>query len=160
MNIIQPKFEIIEQKYDNDLLKVELTEEQQKIFESFKYNVSKAGTVYGVGNYVLPILRSDSDKIGFNVFGLDTHNYLNEKTGTQQNLYGQKFENAVLVENPIYGTLFDPGGKYETIHADQIRWYGRKARPDRTLPSRPHGFPNPGHGRRPVADRKGPAELR
>ncbi|MBP3391267.1 MAG: metallophosphoesterase [Clostridia bacterium] len=102
-------------------------EEQQKIFESFKYNVSKAGTVYGMGNYVLPILRSDSDKIGFNVFGLDTHNYLNEKTGTQQNLYGQKFENAVLVENPIYGTLFDPGGKYETIHADQIRWYWKSS---------------------------------
>lgn len=102
-------------------------EEQQKIFESFKYNVSKAGTVYGMGNYVLPILRSDSDKIAFNVFGLDTHNYLNEKTGTQQNLYGQKFENAVLVDNPIYGTLFDPGGKYETIHADQIRWYWKSS---------------------------------
>ncbi|MBR5500849.1 MAG: metallophosphoesterase [Clostridia bacterium] len=101
--------------------------EQQKMFESFKYNVSKGGTVYGMGNYVLPILRSDSDKIAFNVFGLDTHNYLNEKTGTQQNLYGQKFENAVLVENPIYGTLFDPGGKYETIHADQIRWYWKSS---------------------------------
>lgn len=92
-------------------------ERQQEIYESFKYNVSKAGNVYGVGNYVLPILRSDSNKIGFNVFGLDTHSYLNENPG------GQRFENSVLVDKPIYGTLFDPGGKYETIHADQIRWY-------------------------------------
>lgn len=92
-------------------------ERQQEIFESFDYNISKAGSVYGVGNYVLPVLRSDSDKIGFNVFGLDTHSYLNENPG------GQRFENSVIVDNPIYGTKFYPDGRYETIHADQVRWY-------------------------------------
>ncbi len=92
-------------------------ERQQEIFESFKYNISKAGNVYGVGNYVLPVLRSDSDKIAFNIFGMDTHSYLNENPG------GQSFENAVIVQNPIYGTKFYPDGRYETIHADQIRWY-------------------------------------
>ncbi len=92
-------------------------ERQQEIFESFDYNVSKAGNVYGVGNYVLPILRSDSDKIGFNVFGLDTHSYLNENPG------GPSFENSVVMEKGIYGGLWYPDGRYETIHADQIRWY-------------------------------------
>ena len=92
-------------------------ERQQEIFESFKYNISKAGNVYGVGNYVLPVLRSDSDKIAFNIFGMDTHSYLNENPG------GQSFENAVIVQNPIYGMKFYPEGRYETIHADQIRWY-------------------------------------
>lgn len=88
---------------------------QQEIYESFAYNVSKAGNVYGMGNYVLPILRSDSDKIAFNVFGLDTHSYLNENPG------GQAFENKVLLNRPIYGGL--AGSKYETVHFDQIRWY-------------------------------------
>lgn len=90
-------------------------ERQQQLFESFEYNVSKGGDVYGVGNYVLPILRSDSDKIAFNVFGLDTHSYLNENPG------GQAFADKVTLPRPIYGGL--EGSAYETVHFDQIRWY-------------------------------------
>lgn len=91
--------------------------EQQEIFESYSYNVSKAGTVSGVGNYVLPILRSDSDKIAFNVFGLDSHSYANESVG------GQAFEDKVYLKRLIYGGAFYPSARYETIHFDQIRWY-------------------------------------
>ena len=90
-------------------------ERQQEIFESFSYNISKAGEVYGVGNYVLPVLRSDSDKVGFNVFALDSHTYMVDAKG------GQSFEDAVLLDRPIYGGLKDH--VYETIHFDQIRWY-------------------------------------
>ncbi len=90
-------------------------ERQQELFEAFPYNVSKGGDVYGQGNYVLPILRSDSDKIAFNVFGLDTHSYLNENPG------GQTFEDKALLPRPIYGGL--EGSTYETVHFDQIRWY-------------------------------------
>ena len=90
-------------------------ERQQQLFETFSYNISKSGDVYGVGNYVLPILRSDSDKIAFNVFGMDSHSYLNEHPG------GQAFANKAQLPRPIYGGL--EGSAYETIHFDQIRWY-------------------------------------
>ncbi|MBP3392112.1 MAG: metallophosphoesterase [Clostridia bacterium] len=92
-------------------------EEQQKIFESYTYNVSKAGNVYGVGNYVLPILRSDSEKIGFNVFALDSHSYTNENPG------GQAFEDAVFLKRGVYGGILYPTLRYETFHFDQVRWY-------------------------------------
>lgn len=94
-------------------------ERQQEIFESFPYNISKAGNVYGVGNYVLPVLRSDSDKVGFNVFVLDSHTYLMDASG------GKHFENTVLLDRPIYGGLRDH--VYETIHFDQIRWYWKSS---------------------------------
>ena len=94
-------------------------ERQQAIFESFSYNISKSGSVYGVGNYVLPILRSDSDKVGFNVFALDSHTYMLDAKG------GQQFEDSVLLDRPIYGGLKDH--VYETIHFDQIRWYWKSS---------------------------------
>ncbi|MBR5280423.1 MAG: metallophosphoesterase [Clostridia bacterium] len=92
-------------------------EDQQEMFESYAYNVSKAGSAYGVGNYVLPVLRSDSDKIGFNVFALDSHSYSNENPG------GQAFENAVYLKRGIYGGIIYPSVRYETFHFDQVRWY-------------------------------------
>lgn len=94
-------------------------EKQQELFESFPYNISKAGEVYGVGNYVLPILRSDSDKVAFNVFAMDSHTYMLDARG------GKTFENSVLLDRPIYGGLKDH--VYETIHFDQIRWYWKSS---------------------------------
>lgn len=85
-------------------------ERQQELFESFPYNVSKAGTVDGVGNYVIPILRSDSDKVGFNVFMLDSHSYLNN--------YISGLESKLILPNPIYS-----GRTYDCIHFNQIKWY-------------------------------------
>jgi len=73
-------------------------EDQEEIYESFEYCLSKKGTVTGVGNYVLPILCSDSDDIAFNVFSLDSGTY---------NLEAEK----------------NTGSLYDYIRFDQVLWY-------------------------------------
>lgn len=73
-------------------------EEQEEVYESFEYCLSKKGDVTGVGNYVLPILKSDSDDIVFNVFGLDSGAYNMDVWKVTE-------------------------GKYDYIHFDQIMWY-------------------------------------
>ena len=95
-------------------------EKQQRIFESFEYNISKAGSVYGLGNYVLPILRSDSDKVAFNVFMLDSHSYLYH--------YRDGIEDKVLLRSEVNGemkkgTPIYSGNTYDVVHMDQIKWY-------------------------------------
>ncbi|MBO7524749.1 MAG: metallophosphoesterase, partial [Verrucomicrobia bacterium] len=52
--------------------------EQQKVYESFEWCVSKAGdeNVSGVGNYILPVLEHNSDKIAFNIWALDSGDYI------------------------------------------------------------------------------------
>ena len=49
-------------------------ESQQAVYESFDYCVSKAGDedLFGVGNFVLPVLEHDSDKIAFNIWCFDS----------------------------------------------------------------------------------------
>lgn len=49
---------------------------QQEIYESYPWCVSKRGErdISGVGNYVLPVLRSDSDEVALNIWALDAHN--------------------------------------------------------------------------------------
>ena len=89
-------------------------EYQQDVFESFDYNVSKAGTVSGSGNYVIPVLRSDSDEIAYNVFCFDSHNYIYKYNG---HTYGDGFE-----ESAIPAKLYT-GNVYDVIHFDQIKWY-------------------------------------
>lgn len=95
-------------------------ENQQRIFESFEYNISKAGSVYGLGNYVLPILRSDSDKIAFNVFMLDSHSYLyHYRDGIEDKVLLRSEVNGEMKNgNPIYS-----GNTYDVVHMDQIKWY-------------------------------------
>ena len=89
-------------------------EYQQEIFESFEYNMSKAGTVSGQGNYVIPVLRSDSDEIAYNVFCIDSHDYMCNYGGR---FYDYDFEKEVLPAQ-IYS-----GKVYDVIHFDQIKWY-------------------------------------
>ena len=89
-------------------------EYQQKVFESFDYNMSKAGNVSGQGNYVIPVLRSDSDEIAYNVFCFDSHDYIYKYGG---HTYGDGFEEAALP-----ATIYS-GNKYDVIHFDQIKWY-------------------------------------
>ncbi|MBR5280849.1 MAG: metallophosphoesterase family protein [Clostridia bacterium] len=83
---------------------------QQQIYEGMPYNVSKAGTVFGVGNYVLPVLRSDSEKVAFNVFMMDSHTYLIDWRSDAE-------EKAILPKMTFQG------GEYNPIHFDQIKWY-------------------------------------
>lgn len=56
-------------------------EEQQQMYEAHPFCLSKTGEkdIGGVGNYVLPILRSDSDTIAFNVWALDSGSYLDHQ---------------------------------------------------------------------------------
>ena len=53
-----------------------------------------------------------------------------------------------------------PFGQGRYGQADQVHRHGRKARPDRAVPPRPHGVPHPRDGRRADADRKGRGRVR
>ena len=72
------------------------------------------------GNYVLPILRSDSSKIAFNVWMMDSHSYVYKfRTGA---------EKAVLLETTdmnkdTSGNMIYSGNTYDVIHMDQLKWY-------------------------------------
>ncbi len=93
---------------------------QQKIFESFKYNLSKAGSVYGQGNYVLPILRSSGNKVAFNVFMMDSHSYVYQYRSDAEKLWLLETTN---MDNKTKGTTIYSGNTYDVIHMDQIKWY-------------------------------------
>lgn len=87
-------------------------ERQQEIYESFAYCVSKAGDpkLSGIGNYLLPIYRSDSDKIAFNIWALDSGNALTEQE--KKDLFPVK-------------TLYEghANSSYGYLQSDQIAWY-------------------------------------
>lgn len=90
-------------------------EEQEPVYEEFPHCVSKRGEpdIDGVGNYVLPILSSKGDKIKFNVFGLDSHNNME-----------QYFRETGLPERRIVMPyIANYGRDYDTVHFDQIMWY-------------------------------------
>ncbi|MBP3293039.1 MAG: metallophosphoesterase, partial [Clostridia bacterium] len=85
---------------------------QQKIYESFDYCVSQAGDadLPGVGNYVLPVYASDSDRVLFNVWALDSGEYLtSEESGSY-----------LPVASTFQGYA---GSSYDYISPELIRWY-------------------------------------
>jgi len=87
-------------------------DKQQKIYESFDYCVSQTGDpgLPGVGNYVLPVYASDSDRVLFNVWALDSGDYLTAE------------ESAAYL--PITGTFQGyTGSSYDFISPELIRWY-------------------------------------
>lgn len=87
-------------------------EKQQAVYESFDYCVSQAGPeeLYGQGNYVLPVYGSDGKKVLFNVWALDSGEYLTSA------------EKAAYL--PITSTFQGyPGSSYDYIQPSQIRWY-------------------------------------
>ncbi len=88
-------------------------EEQQKVYEAIDYCLSKKGddNIHGVGNYVLPILRSDSDDIAFNIFALDSHSYLSKQ-------YSKLSAQVNAVDKHTY-----PASQYGFVQFDQINWY-------------------------------------
>ena len=87
-------------------------EEQQRVYESFEYCVSRTDSedIYGVGNYVLPVLNSDGNGVAFNLFAFDSGTYLNAD------------EKASLIPN---GTTYPGyyGASYDYIRPSQIEWY-------------------------------------
>lgn len=87
-------------------------EQQQKVYESFEYCISKAGDeeLTGVGNYVIPLYSSDGKDIKFAIWGLDSGAYMSDED--KKNLFPEAstFEGYTEV-------------KYDYIHQDQIEWY-------------------------------------
>lgn len=90
--------------------------EQQTIYESYPYCVSKRGPadIDGVSNYVLPVLAHDSDTPMLNIWGLDSHD------DTRQFLedYGLPEDLQVNMRRP-----FGSGGRSGNARFNQIEWY-------------------------------------
>ena len=86
-------------------------EQQQRVYESFEYCLSKFGPdITGVGNYVLPIYSSTDDSLKFAIWGLDSGSYMSEE------------DRATLCpEESAFGGY--DGRGYDYIHLDQIEWY-------------------------------------
>lgn len=84
-------------------------EEQQHIYESYEYCVSKRGPrdIHGVGNYMLPIKDSEGEKIKFNVWGMDSLHISSSING-----------NKTVLKNH-----FGDGSGASHCRADQIAWY-------------------------------------
>lgn len=60
--------------------------------------------VFGCGNYSLPVLSHDSDKVNWNIWCIDSNDYVRD-------------ENHLVIH----------GAGYAFVHDDQIDWYERKA---------------------------------
>ena len=86
---------------------------QQAVYEAIDYCLSKEGDkdLPGVGNYVLPVLRSDSDEIAFNIWALDSHSSLSS-------LHSELNAQVDAVNKHTY-----PESHYAYVPFEQIRWY-------------------------------------
>ena len=85
---------------------------QQKVYENFDYCISKSGDpdIFGVGNYVIPVLTHDGSKIAFNIWALDSGGYRADPV-----------PDVVQGGNYFYGI-------YQHIQQDQIDWYVESSR--------------------------------
>ncbi|MBR5366678.1 MAG: metallophosphoesterase family protein [Clostridia bacterium] len=87
-------------------------ETQQRIYESFDYCVSQAGdpALPGVGNYVLPVYSADGSRVLFDIWALDSGQYITA-------------EERVALE-PV-GGIFQgyANSSYDYIRPSQIAWY-------------------------------------
>lgn len=68
-------------------------------YENFRGSMNDED-VHGCGNYSLPILSSDSSRVAWNVWCVDSNDYLRD-------------ENFNVIEH----------GGYDYVHSDQIEWY-------------------------------------
>ncbi len=96
---------------ENHALRTSLVrEKQQAVYESFPYCVSKAGEegLYGVGNFVIPILEHDSDKIAFNVWCFDS--------GTTNKVWDSSFPDVYVGDNAFWS-------HYDTMEMNQVEWF-------------------------------------
>lgn len=93
-------------------------QEQQKIYESFPHCLSKYGPkdIGGVGNYMLPIMSSDNMKIAFNIWALDSGEYIGNFEDTFD-INATKGYKTVLPKHFYNGTYYD------LIRFEQIMWY-------------------------------------
>ena len=86
-------------------------EQQQAVYESFEYCISKSGDdLTGVGNYVIPIYSSTDNTVKFAVWGLDSGSYMSNN-------------DKELLCPAVSSFNGYPGTAYDYIHGDQIEWY-------------------------------------
>ena len=85
---------------------------QQRIYESFEWCVSRSveADVYGVGNYVLPVLDNEGDEVVFNLFAFDSGSYLSSE-----------LVDEIMPEKSIYSGYSK--GIYDYIRNTQVEWY-------------------------------------
>lgn len=90
--------------------------EQYEVYKTYEYCITPetAEGIYGDSNYAISIYPAESDKVGFNLWCLDTNGYLND--------YEQGMEDGVLLDKVISG-----GTKLDTVHFSQILWYWNKS---------------------------------
>lgn len=91
-------------------------QEQLAVYQTYEYCITPNGAegVYGVSNYVIPIRYANNNKIGFNLWCLDTNGYLND--------YEKGMEDNVLIGEPLSG-----GTNFDTLHFSQILWYWNRS---------------------------------
>ncbi len=82
-------------------------EDQMKMYERYDCFVGCEGEdLTGCGNYNLPILSSDGEKIAYNIWCIDSLTY---------NRHPESFYDVCYYENDLDG--------YACVHKDQIDWY-------------------------------------
>lgn len=86
---------------------------QQKLYEDYPYCISKhTEDISGVTNFMLPIYKHNSEEIGFNIWGIDTHR---NALDYFEKLNIKNINNIKVVPLGV--------GRYDTIHFDQMMWY-------------------------------------
>ena len=92
-------------------------EEQQKVYESYEYCISKTGPleIHGTGNYVLPVKSSDGKKTVYNIWCIDSGRDLRDflRDSGLENDYKK-----ALPENHFFHAQ-----TYDCIRFDQMMWY-------------------------------------
>ena len=82
-----------------------------KVYEEFEYCISKhTEDIYGTTNFVLPIKSSKSDKIVFNVWGLDSNNEI-------------KNSSIDVDEKMEFMKMPSMSDQWDIVHFDQLMWY-------------------------------------
>ena len=87
-------------------------EQQQAVYETFDFCISKEGdpSLYGCGNYVIPVYAHGSDDVKFAIWGLDSGSIISREEKEQ-----------LLPTTSDYGS--NSYLEYDFIHYDQIDWY-------------------------------------
>ncbi len=87
---------------------------QMEIYESYDHCVAVSGDsdIFGVGNYVVPILSNDESRIEFNVWCLDTGDYTANIDKTMYDYSNKEYYSSV-----------GKSDKYDFIKYDQQLWY-------------------------------------
>jgi len=80
-------------------------EVQKDIYQLYEHCISKFD-----GDYVLPVLKNNSDEMAYNIWIMDTHSHLND--------YIEGLEDQVLLNRSL-----GSGQNFDTLRFSQVKWY-------------------------------------